>query len=868
MGSSGGGGSGPAHAVDVLGCAAATCALRVPAKSGFTHRVEAVTDPAGAAAGGGGRQLTTTTSSSSSSPASRAAAKFLLQTTFGPRREEIDQLATSLEAAPASTSAAADAYVAWMSNQMAIEPSLHRAYYRERTNPRLSGSKAMVGSVRGACDAGSRWIRYALSMRDVESAIEVSQSTSGDTATVRITVGGQLLSELPLVLAHSMGFGEIGVTSTSSFSGYVCSVAERVGGIVRLVPSASGRRSRRLGYHVPPSVAATACGNKGQHMVVFNPAIAYAGGGAASVGGGALLDLGDSDASFTPLAQWAGVGAHTSDSQDDLRGSPPPPPSPFPPSPHPPPPPPSRPPPSPVPPLSEFHLLNIQSARLSSVYQDRLPANRCVFDSRLDRVCHTNTEENPWLTLQLAAPERVELIHIHNRDSACCWSRLNPFEVWVGYADGGVNGTRCGRTPGLHNAPQQNSNEPFGVRCGPDAIGTHVTILLPGSLRTLNLALVQVYGSAVASPPLPPTPPPPSPPPPSPLPFLPPSPTSPPPPSPPNEPPEVLVLDALHTPCSLTAVEQEDPSTVLRFGQHYYRHDPRIQTLENTLAAPAATSVVSLDGQSCPTAPKTFVNEKSCRLVATCAPLVYSSATFTLNAANLRKFYVSGGMFVYALTGLIISSVDGSRKSPCGASGTRWASVPGGGPCGADATPLDDTTKLLVAEKIRSSSDAANPWVRDIDKVTGDCTTELNGVSVIGSKVEVDGVCWQNVHPQHLDVFDATYWSEVHDGNAAFPTDMNPIRAFARSTLDASFQTTLHYPLGSHGMGRWKTQKHSPNFIFIGKLGDQVDFKDLPSSVQTPSTAAAFGSSGFQASGDVESCGSAGEVGRFKPRPG
>ena len=300
---------------------------------------------------------------------------------------------------------------------MAIEPSLHRSYYRARTNPRLSGSKAMVGSVRGACDAGSRWIRYALSMRDVNGAIEASQSTSGVTATVRITVGGQLRSELPLALAHSLGFGEIGVTSSSTFSGYVCSVAERVGGIVRLVPSASGRRSRRLAYHVPPSAAATACTNKGQHVAVLNPAITYAGGSAANAGGSALLDLGDSDASFTPLAQWAGVGAHTSDSQEDLRGYPPPPPSPFPPPPLPPPPPPSQPPPSPVPPLSEFRLLSVQSARLSSEYSARpLPASRCVFDTRLNRICHTNTEANPWLTVQLVDPERVELVYIHNRE--------------------------------------------------------------------------------------------------------------------------------------------------------------------------------------------------------------------------------------------------------------------------------------------------------------------------------------------------------------------------------------------------------------------------------------------------------------------
>ena len=61
-------------------------------------------------------------------------------------------------------------------------------------------------------------------------------------------------------------------------------------------------------------------------------------------------------------------------------------------------------------------------------------------------------------------------------------------------------------------------------------------------------------------------------------------------------------------------------------------------------------------------------------------------------------------------------------------------------------------------------------------------------------------------------------------------------------------------------MSRWKTQQHSPNFIYIGKLGDAADFKDLPPSVQSAATAAAFGSVGTHQTGDVETCGSPGEV--------
>ena len=54
---------------------------------------------------------------------------------------------------------------------------------------------------------------------------------------------------------------------------------------------------------------------------------------------------------------------------------------------------------------------------------------------------------------------------------------------------------------------------------------------------------------------------------------------------------DVLVLDALKdTACSLSEVEQEATSTLMRAHGHYYRHDPRVKTLGNTLEAPVAVS--------------------------------------------------------------------------------------------------------------------------------------------------------------------------------------------------------------------------------------------------------------------------------------
>jgi hypothetical protein len=56
-------------------------------------------------------------------------------------------------------------FSAWVAEQMALPPSLHRAHFRRRANPRVSD--AANASAHRACEPGSRWHRYALTLRDV-----------------------------------------------------------------------------------------------------------------------------------------------------------------------------------------------------------------------------------------------------------------------------------------------------------------------------------------------------------------------------------------------------------------------------------------------------------------------------------------------------------------------------------------------------------------------------------------------------------------------------------------------------------------------------------------------------------------------------
>lgn len=102
-----------------------------------------------------------------------------------------------------------------------------------------------------------------------------------------------------------------------------------------------------------------------------------------------------------------------------------------------------------------------------------------------------------------------------------------------------------------------------------------------------------------------------------------------------------------------------------------------------------------------------------------------------------------------------------------------------------------------------------------------------------------NGNCWLNVHPEHLNVYDFTYWTLNHPGNLLlFPR--NPIEEFAQAN-----STTLTFP-ASHEMLRWRENRE--NFGFVGRLYDTIPFADLPMGLRTVSTSEYFG---FVASSDI-----------------
>ena len=144
-----------------------------------------------------------------------AAARLLMQATFGPTREAVANLSSR-------------AFSEWAVEQMALPPTLHRAFFRQRANPRLQTALG-TGGVRQACQNQSRWHRYTLTREDEGRTLGV---TVGDDGIVTLQVDG---------VTRTVTAGPV---PNGSATYYVCSVHEALGGEVVLSESPYGGRRR------------------------------------------------------------------------------------------------------------------------------------------------------------------------------------------------------------------------------------------------------------------------------------------------------------------------------------------------------------------------------------------------------------------------------------------------------------------------------------------------------------------------------------------------------------------------------------------------------------------------------------------------
>ena len=99
----------------------------------------------------------------------RTVSRFLLQTTFGPTREELVNFKGTFKA--------------WIKEQMKLPPTLLRSYFRKRANARIDRI-SYNGRGRRACENGSRWTRFAFNEKDKGNIL--TTKTEGTVTTLSL----------------------------------------------------------------------------------------------------------------------------------------------------------------------------------------------------------------------------------------------------------------------------------------------------------------------------------------------------------------------------------------------------------------------------------------------------------------------------------------------------------------------------------------------------------------------------------------------------------------------------------------------------------------------------------------------------------
>ena len=252
-------------------------------------------------------------------------------------------------------------------------------------------------------------------------------------------------------------------------------------------------------------------------------------------------------------------------------------------------------------------------------------------------------------------------------------------------------------------------------------------------------------------------------------------------------------------------------------------------------------NIVEFDrGAVCANVPRTFLNENSCAFsnaVTACAAESYDpfqslrkQLSVVMSPQTMMDIYVVTGngtaagettRYVYAVDGLRIQD-DATVAAPCRSNKiSRWIPIA----CTGAAATVDATVHSIFSRLLFINTDS-NESVRDVkNNSTTTCPPDFS--NLVDFEVQDEGgQCWKNVHPDHLNVYDFTYWTRLdsHPGNSVA---RNPIKEFAEAG-----ETTLLFPAW-HEMERWTLNKQK--FGYVGRLGDDINYYALPRELRTTS---------------------------------
>ena len=266
--------------------------------------------------------------------------------------------------------------------------------------------------------------------------------------------------------------------------------------------------------------------------------------------------------------------------------------------------------------------------------------------------------------------------------------------------------------------------------------------------------------------------------------------------------------------------------------QHHLLYEPRLKLKHNSLRYPiydgggSLTSEPDGDVVQCSNVPRTYLNENFCRLSTsqnTCAPTEFSEGTVRLSVSNIKKFFEGAKKYVYAVTHLRLED-DYKVESPCEPGvRSRWKRIN----TSVCSQNVHSETASIFATLIENDTDP-NPHLRDLH-ISSEKTCHWDDIGSVEMTVIVGIDCWKTVHPDYFNVYDFTDWSQNHPGNNV---NMQAIKQFA-----VKGSHLLEYP-ASHSMPRWRYKKRE--FGYLGRLGDDVDFKDFPDTLRSPLIAELF----------------------------
>ena len=286
---------------------------------------------------------------------------------------------------------------------------------------------------------------------------------------------------------------------------------------------------------------------------------------------------------------------------------------------------------------------------------------------------------------------------------------------------------------------------------------------------------------------------------------------------------------------------------------------------DNTLADGGGETFIETNEQvKCSNVPRTFFNEATCSLstlsTACSAVREIGEVLISMSKANVISFYDLSQRYVYAVRGLVMESLD---EHACVAQTSRWQ-IEAGVTCEAPTQGLGSGTIEAIAGALNTTLDS-NEFVRDIGPLTTCNSTDII-LDNIGIQIQVGEDCYTQVHSDHLNVYDFTGWTKNHPGGEYH------IEKWASGDdwvsegwyLDFPFAGNETRKIPQHPMNRWYAKATPPNIVYVSRLGDDLPYRDLPSSMKTNAIAEYFGALPETVfDGGIVTCGSPGEETSF-----